>query len=129
MAGTNNPAFDLNNDGQVTLADIRDASQGWLSVAGEENLGPGRAYLSGDANLDGSVDGSDFIEWNANKFSATGAWSLGDFNADGFTDGPDFIEWNNNKFQSSDVAAVPEPATCWAIAVGLLLMAGQRKGR
>ena len=70
--------------------------------AGEANLGSGRRYLAGDANLDGVVDGQDFIAWNNNKFSNTAAWGAGDFNADGAVDGQDFIIWNNNKFQTSD---------------------------
>ena len=108
VGGSNNAAFDLNGD---TVVDATDLTL-WLAEAGENNLGPGRAYLGGDANLDGVVDGSDFIIWNDNKFTLTSAWCSGDFNADGATDGGDFIVWNDNKFQSSDsVNAVPEPAT------------------
>ena len=66
------------------------------------NLPSGNAYLLGDANLDGVVDGQDFIIWNANKFTFTSAWSQGDFNADGTTDGQDFVIWNMFKFQESD---------------------------
>jgi hypothetical protein len=99
--GTNGPAFDMTGDGLVDLAD-RDA---WLAVAGEVNLGSGKAYLLGDANLDGFVDGLDFTVWNANKFTSLAQWSAGDFNADHFIDGLDFIIWNANKFQSSDGAA------------------------
>jgi hypothetical protein len=56
----------------------------------------------GDANLDGFVDGLDFIIWNDHKFTAEAAWCAGDFNADGFVDGQDFIVWNANKFTSAD---------------------------
>ena len=97
-AGTNNVAFDLTGDGSVNLAD-RDQ---WLTDAGAMNLPSGNAYLLGDANLDGTVDGQDFISWNSHKFTATGKWSQGDWNADGTTDGQDFIIWNSNKFQSAD---------------------------
>ncbi len=90
--------YDLTGDGLVDLND-RDA---WLSEAGAINIGPGRAYLVGDANLDGLVDGQDFITWNVHKFLSGQLWSGGDFNADGVTDGQDFIEWNNNKFLASD---------------------------
>jgi CSLREA domain-containing protein len=99
VTGPANPAtFDLTNDGMVTIAD-RDE---WLALAGAENLASGNPYLLGDANLDGSVNGGDFINWNANKFSSTSAWTDGDFNADGAVDGGDFVIWNANKFQSSD---------------------------
>ena len=99
--------FDLDGNGEVTLDD-RDE---WLALAGGENLASGNPYLLGDANLDGSVDASDFNVWNSNKFATTAAWSRGDFNADGTTDTSDFNIWNNNKFTSSDVTAVPEPQT------------------
>ncbi len=59
-------------------------------------------YLKGDADLNGIVDGNDFITWNTFKFTASGGlWSRGDFNCDGLTDGQDFIIWNGNKFQNS----------------------------
>ena len=99
-ASTNGLAFDLTGDRLVNRTD-RDA---WLVEAGQINLGPGRAYLLGDANLDGVVDGQDFVIWNSHKFTAVAAWSRGDFNADGLVDGSDFILWNENKFQSSDLA-------------------------
>jgi hypothetical protein len=39
--------------------------------------------------------------WNSINFSAGAAWSRADFNADGTVDGSDFGEWNMNKFQQS----------------------------
>ena len=99
--------FDLTGDNSVNLDDVNQ----WLADAGQANLPSMNPYLIGDANLDGVVDGQDFIEWNSAKFTATGKWTLADFNADGLTDGQDFIAWNTNKFMSSDSAtAVPEPA-------------------
>lgn len=86
----------------------------------------GGPYLPGDANLDGTVDGQDFIEWNMNKFMSVASWCSGDFNADGMVDGQDFIEWNMNKFMSSDsfAAAVPEPASLFPTLglIGLALL-------
>lgn len=96
-AGTDGLAFDLSGDAVVDVAD-RDA---WLAEAGEVNLGPGKAYLLGDANLDGVVDGMDFVEWNENKFATVAGWCGGDFTADGIADGFDFVVWNQNKFQGS----------------------------
>ena len=101
IAETNNMFFDLTFDGLVNLDD-RDE---WLVLAGAENLLSGNPYLFGDADLDGFVDGQDFIVWNGNKFTSTGKWSQADWNADGVTDGQDFIIWNGNKFQSSNAAA------------------------
>ncbi len=43
-----------------------------------------------------------------NKFTANNAYCDGDFNVDGFIDGQDFVVWNGNKFQSAEaVQAVP----------------------
>ena len=106
VSGSHDPTFDLTDDGLVDLAD-RDA---WLTQAGAENLPSGNAYLLGDADLNGNVDGSDFNLWNNHKFTSTAKWSQGDFNADGITDGSDFGLWNVNKFNSAATAStVPEP--------------------
>lgn len=110
-AGTNNPDFDLTGDTFVNNDDLN----AWLVEGGANNPDEtdGNPFLAGDANLDGFVDGLDFIEWNANKFTTLPEWCSGDFNADGFVDGLDFIIWNSNKFTSSSGnAAVPEPGTC-----------------
>lgn len=98
-AATHATAFDLTGDGLVNLSD-RDA---WLSVAGSVNLGSGRSYRLGDANLDGLVDGSDFGVWNSNKFTVRTEWCRGNFNVDLLIDGSDFGLWNSNKFTSSDL--------------------------
>ncbi len=98
---THEMPFDLTGDGIVDLAD-RDA---WLAAAGAMNLSSGNPYLVGDSNLDGAVDGQDFLIWNTNKFTPTAKWSLADWNADGTTDGQDFLSWNANKFQ----VAIPTP--------------------
>lgn len=112
VAGTNNTDFDLTGDGIVNTDDIFDAGQGWLTVGGANNPGAtgGNPFLTGDANLDGSVDVSDFNIWNGNKFTNAPAWCSGDFTADGSIDVSDFNSWNSNKFQSSDIVAVPEPS-------------------
>ena len=120
--GSTDLQFDLTSDGRVDLND-RDA---WLVQAGAENLTSGNAYKLGDANLDGAVDGNDFILWNASKFTSTGKWSMGDFDASGFTDGSDFILWNANKFTGSDQAAVPEPAQGWLLLLSTLCVRRRR---
>jgi hypothetical protein len=122
VSATNPPHFDLTDDGQVNLDDLST----WLNVAGEFYLGAGRSFLAGDANLDGAVDGQDFLIWNNNKFMSTAAWTAGDFNADGSVDGADFLIWNNNKFQSSDALLVPEPKTIAMWFLGCLLFAARR---
>lgn len=107
-AGSTDLSFDLTGDGDLNLAD-RDA---WLAEGALAN-GFASPYLLGDANLDGTVNGMDFLIWNANKFTATAGWCNGDFNADGSVNGGDFLNWNAFKFQSSDalVAETDEQLT------------------
>ncbi len=113
--GGMDPQFDLNGDAAVNQLDL----QLWLDEAGTFNVGG--PYIAGDANLDGTVDVSDFNIWNGNKFTSTGAWCLGDFNADGITDVSDFNVWNANKFSTS-LSTVPEPAGMgWGILAAILL--------
>ncbi len=123
--GNDTASFDLTGDGNVDTDDLT----AWLSEAGNENIGAGRAYLVGDANLDGSVDVSDFNLWNSNKFSLLPAWCSGDFTADGSIDVSDFNSWNSNKFNSSDIASVPEPSGAFLsmfILLGLLVRRNRR---
>ncbi len=125
-SGSTDLSFDMNGDGMVTVADVNQPSSGWLAVGGAHNPGAtgGDPFLAGDANLNGSVDGSDFGIWNSSKFTSTSAWCSGDFNASGAVDGSDFGIWNSNKFTSSLSAAVPEPtgvALWFALAAGCLL--------
>ena len=108
--------FDVDESGTVDSADLDE----WLSFAGQENLPVRRPYLYGDADLNGTVDGTDFLAWNANKFENVATWSGGDFTADGVVDGADFLRWNANKFQSSDVTSVPEPIGVSSVLIGLL---------
>ncbi len=124
-SGGMDPIFDLNGDAVVDLQDL----DLWLQEAGEFNVGG--TYLPGDANLDGFVDGQDFVTWNANKFTAAAAWCGGDFNADGFVDGQDFIIWNTYKFMSSDAApaTVPEPGSWMSFVLLAGLTARKRASR
>lgn len=105
--GSYDPDFDLSRDGTLDLVDLEQ----WLAIAGAFALPSSRPFQFGDANLDGVVDGLDFLIWNDEKFTGEAAWCSGDFNADGVVDGWDFLVWNANKFTSPDnVSAVPETA-------------------
>ena len=88
--------FDLTGDGVANFDDVTE----WVV-----NL---KGTLLGDANLDGSVDGSDFSVWNSHKFTNLAAYCSGDFNGDGSVDGSDFSIWNGHKFRTAS-AVVPEP--------------------
>ena len=106
-AGRGNPAiFDMTGDGLVDNQDL----DAWLVTAGNANQGS--AYLAGDSNLDGSVDVSDFNNWNSHKFTSDTFWSRGDFDASGGVDVSDFNIWNANRFaQSSRSTLAAEAAT------------------
>ncbi|MEM8679586.1 MAG: choice-of-anchor Q domain-containing protein [Planctomycetota bacterium] len=97
VTGTTDLWFDLNRDGEVNAADQAE----WLAQAAKHNRLPGGVYLLGDADLNGRVDGQDFVIWNTNKFRVRTAWTQGNFNTDSRVDGQDFILWNNNKFTAS----------------------------
>lgn len=83
--------------------------------------------IAGDVNLDGTVDGLDFLVWNSHKFSATPGWTNGDLNGDLLVDGPDFLLWNENKFTSVErLKSVPEPITTpWILLVAVLIFRGR----
>ncbi len=102
-SGSNDGQYDMDADGLVTEAD----TAAWLVAGGAMNPSDtgGNPFLVGDANLDGSVDGSDFLIWNDHKFSGTSDWCQANFDGNAFVDGRDFLIWNANKFQSS--VAIP----------------------
>lgn len=83
----------------------------------------GTAYS--DANLDGSVNGQDFVAWNTNKFKpGVWGWADGDFNGDGAVNGQDFVIWNQNRFGGQGNVAVPEP-NCAVLASLAILAFGR----
>jgi hypothetical protein len=88
VAGTHDPQFDLTGDGQVTVADVHF----WVTQLKGTTLA--------DANLDFATDASDFVIWNAHKFTFDTRWTHGNFNSDSVIDGSDFGVWNAHKFTS-----------------------------
>ncbi len=131
VSGNNTASFDMNGDGVVNVADVTDPTLGWLTVGGANNVADtdGNPFRIGDANLDGSVDVSDFNIWNGQKFTATAAWCAGDFTIDGSVDVSDFNAWNGNKFtmSGSGTAVVPEPGAYPLAALCLLGLAVRRQ--
>ncbi len=129
VSGSTDLSFDMNGDGTITTDDITDAGTGWLAVGGLNNPTQtgGNAFLVGDGDLSGAVNGQDFLIWNDNKFTSTAAWCDGDFTANGVVDGADFLAWNNNKFQSSNVLAVPEPSGLLIFGLGGVLLTCRRR--
>ena len=141
VSGSTDQLFDMDGDGSLTIADLDAAGTGWLAVGGANNpaLTGGHAFVPGDANLDGLVDGSDFGLWNASKFTGIGLYCSGDFNVDGTIDENDFNLWNENRFRASaslselaTTSVVPEPAISggilWWLSVGALRFLRGRRG-
>jgi hypothetical protein len=125
IAGTNDPAFDLNGDTFVNNLDRNE----WLAQAAAEN-GFSEAYQLGDSNLDGIADGQDFVEWNSEKFGPPGPstpWSDADWDFNNFVDGGDFTLWNGNKFDPISASAIPEPSSLLTLVLALGLFAGRRR--
>jgi probable HAF family extracellular repeat protein len=79
--------------------------------------------LSGDANLDGSVNGTDLNTVLSNYNGTAMNWSQGDFNYDGTVNGADLNTVLSNYNQSIALsgvgAAVPEPSTLLLTVTGL----------
>ncbi|MBX3425773.1 MAG: lamin tail domain-containing protein [Pirellulales bacterium] len=87
-----------------------------------------------DADFDDStlVDGSDFLIWQRNNGTTSGATnSQGDADLDGDVDADDLAAWTSNYGQpqaTAVVAAVPEPATAGlALLAGALVVAAARR--
>jgi autotransporter-associated beta strand protein len=80
----------------------------------------------GDFDSDGDVDGADFVAWQTNFPTATGATlAQGDADGDGDVDGADFVVWQTNfPFTPGPGASpVPEPQSWLLIAVGAMISA------
>ena len=102
--------FDLNED---NLVDGQDMEVLFASIA-THRLHSRDRLLSGDANLDGAVDGSDFNIWANNRFAKVSGSCQADFNLDGIVDASDLSIWSENRFRSlnddSRDAPVPDEA-------------------
>lgn len=89
-----------------------------------DNIDALEVVLTGDANLDGSVDLLD-LSTLASGFGGTGTWKQGDFNGDGLVDLLDLSSLASNF--NGVTGAVPEPATAAVIALGLVGLAARRR--
>jgi hypothetical protein len=94
-------------------------------------LAPVTQPHAGDFDLDGDVDGADFVAWQTNFPTASGATrAQGDADSDGDVDGADFVVWQTNfPFTPGPGAApVPEPHTILLVGIGsVLALASRRK--
>jgi hypothetical protein len=86
----------------------------------------GDRVLDGDANRDGTTDGTDLNTVLSNYNSGNAIWATGDFNGDNTVDGADLniVLSNYNRTLGSVVAVVPEPSTVGLLGVGLVSLLG-----
>ena len=87
--------------------------------------------LFGDGNLDGVVNGLDYLTWAANfgdnpADTPPGSPENGDFNDDGVVNGLDYLVWAGN-FGAGGATVVPEPASWLLLAFGGALLIGRRR--
>ena len=112
-AGTNNGAFDLDNNAVVNDEDLRV----WV-----EDL---KFTYFGDANLDDEFNSSDFVAvFGAGKFETGQAatWAEGDWNGDGVFGSGDFVKaFSGGGFEIGPrpASVVPEPSSLGILLIGL----------
>jgi hypothetical protein len=91
------------------------------------------AFVPGDGNFDGWVDGLDYLIWAGNfgddpADDPPGSPGNGDFDDDGNVDGLDYLLWAGN-FGQHNATAVPEPGTWGLLLWGLTTLAARRRRR
>jgi hypothetical protein len=137
--------FDLYNLGAINNADLDTLGIGSPHTTfGGQAVTPNTVLVkytySGDANLDGVVDGDDYTYW-LNGFLGTThpsvqGWLRGDFDYDGRVDGDDYTQWLNAfllagpPLSGGGPAPVPEPSTLALLSIAaaaLLAYAWRRR--
>jgi mannan endo-1,4-beta-mannosidase len=102
VPGTN---WQYNSDADLTAWGnliINDPSYGLKATAVQASIF--KAFVAGDANMNGVVDSADFVQL-AGNFGAPGAtWSMGDFNGDGKINAMDFSMLATNFGKSAPAA-------------------------
>jgi alpha-amylase len=111
---------DLNVDGMVNLSDVQTLI---TNIVGTVN---------GDFDLDGDVDGRDFLTWQRNSGLQTGVrYDLGDADLNGVINGNDLAIWQAEYNSAGLVAssavsvAVPEPHTAVLIMLAGTTLTGR----
>lgn len=118
--GTNNPNFDLTNDGTVNFSDV----QVWIKdLAGS---------AVGDSNVDGVFNSGDLVQVFAGgryERNLSASWSQGDWNGDGRFDSGDLVTaFADGGYSATAIARVPEPMGS-SMLLGVLLVIATRQSR
>lgn len=72
-----------------------------------------------DFDVDGNVDGADFLIWQRGVGRINASFEQGDASEDGLVDEDDLLEWNS-AFASVRGTSVPEPTTLALVILGFL---------
>jgi hypothetical protein len=130
-------AADPNHRKAIGYAESTDVGLGSGSFGGQQIQGPSilvRLTLYGDANLDATVNTTDFNLLAANFGGSGKYWAKGDFNYDGNVNTTDFnlLAGNFGQTLSADEARglgaiVPEPTSLATVAVAAVGLAARRR--
>jgi hypothetical protein len=107
----------------TTFGDLGGASRGSADAFVAKIASP---PVPGDFDGDDDVDGADFVAWQINFPTASGATlTQGDADHDGDVDGNDFMIWQSNFPTTAGSAAttIPEPSTLITACFGVLMLA------
>ena len=123
MAANNDPAFDLNGDGNVDLEDRRV----WV-----EDL---TNTFFGDSTYDGEFSSADFVAVFTTAKYETGqpaTWTEGDWNGDGVFGSADFVTaFSGAGYETGPkeggLMVVPEPISIAPALFGIMLLAARRR--
>jgi hypothetical protein len=122
--GQNNAKYDLNGDALVNEGDVtvwvKDLFKTWV----------------GDADLNREFNSSDLVTVLASgtyETAINAVWSTGDFNGDGRTNSSDLVvalaDGGYEQGPPPPARAVPEPAACGLLLLGLATIAAKRRRR
>jgi autotransporter-associated beta strand protein len=99
------------------------------SILSTGEIVPASVGLPGDFDGDGDVDGADFVVWQTN-FPTTSGATAGDADGDDDVDGADFAVWQDSFPGSGGGASpVPEPGACLLAVMALAGLTALRSRR